>query len=205
MATDDADLLHAWSAGDKASCAELVKRHGRRIRRFFANKMDGGDVDDLVQRTFLACLEALPRFRRDAPFEVFLLRVAINVFREEVRTRIRQRNRVESLETSVHDLGTTIGTVLVRNNEQKLLLKALRHLPYEQQLVLELHYWEQMSGPEIAALLEITESAVRGRLRLAREKLRSKLEELAESPKLLESTASDLDGWARALNREPPP
>jgi RNA polymerase sigma-70 factor (ECF subfamily) len=54
---DDPQLLAAWCAGDKQAGAALVERHFASIYRFFRNKV-AGEVDDLVQRTFMSCLEA---------------------------------------------------------------------------------------------------------------------------------------------------
>src|SRR5690606_12989864 len=86
-------------------------------------------------------------------------------------------------------------------HEQRLLLAALRHIPLDLQIALELHYWEGMAGPELAEVLGVPEGTVRSRLRRAKELLTERLGELADSPALLESTLSDLDGWARSLEQ----
>ena len=53
--------------------------------------------------------------------------------------------------------------------------EALRRLPVDLQLVVELHYWEDHSTAEIAALLELAQGTVKSRLRRAREALEADL------------------------------
>ena len=74
----DIDLLDAWRAGDPRAGNELFNRHFDSVCRFFANKA-GNEVDDLIQRTFLACVEGRDRFRGDASFRGYLFGVARNV------------------------------------------------------------------------------------------------------------------------------
>jgi RNA polymerase sigma-70 factor (ECF subfamily) len=79
------------------------------------------------------------------------------------------------------------------------LLHALRRLPMDHQITLELYYWENLSGSELAEVLEVPEGTVRGRIRRAKTLLEASLAELAESPQQLESTVANLEGWALSL------
>ena len=65
-------------------------------------------------------------------------------------------------------------------------------------MVLELYYWEAMTAKDLAEVLEIPEGTVRGRIRRAKQLLEEQLVKLAETDDL-ESTMSNLDGWARSL------
>ena len=85
--------------------------------------------------------------------------------------------------------------------EHHLLLAALRQLPFDQQVVLELFYWEDMQGAEISDVLGIAEGTARSRLRLAKQRLVRILEGMASAPELLERTVSGLDDWARSLRK----
>ncbi len=88
---------------------------------------------------------------------------------------------------------------MARRAEHRLLLEALRHLPIEQQLLLELFDWEGQVGRELAIILNVPEGTVRSRLRAARRALVQAMQRLAASPDLLESTLANLDQWARGL------
>ena len=194
----DLQLLEAWRQGDRKAGSDLFERHFDSICRFFANKMDR-DVDDLVQRTFTACIEGKERFQGHSSFRTYLFGVAHNVLRSHLRTRKRESDRLDFGVTSVFDLGLSPTTLLAQGREQALMLQALRHIPLEHQIVLELYYWEDMQASELAEVLEMPEGTVRSRIRRAKQLLEEQLARLAESDALLESTMSNLDGWARSL------
>ena len=73
--SDDLDLLEAWRAGDKEAAGTLLRRHFSRVFQFFRSKLDD-HVDDLTQRTFMACVEARERLRPEVSFRAYLLGIA---------------------------------------------------------------------------------------------------------------------------------
>ncbi|HWB81275.1 MAG TPA: sigma-70 family RNA polymerase sigma factor [Nannocystaceae bacterium] len=200
MATD-LELLEAWRGGDRRAGSELFERHFDSICRFFANKVDR-DVDDLVQKTFSACVEGKERFRGQSSFRTYLFGVAHNVLRSTLRTRKRENDRLDFGMTSVFDLGLSPTTLLATGREQALMLQSLRRIPIEHQLVLELYYWEDMEASELAEVLELPEGTVRSRIRRAKQLLEEQLRALADSDAVLTSTLSDLDSWARSLRQK---
>jgi len=200
-AKSDIDLLDAWRAGDPRAGNELFNRHFDSVCRFFANKA-ANEVDDLIQRTFLACVEGRDRFRGDASFRGYLFGVARNVLRRYYRDKRYHEARFDPLMVSVHDLGPGPSLLIADKREQELLLQALRRLPMDHQITLELYYWENLSGSELAQVLDIPEGTVRGRIRRAKQLLEASLAELSESPQQLESTIANLEGWARSLREK---
>jgi RNA polymerase sigma-70 factor (ECF subfamily) len=197
-AKSDIELLDSWRDGDSRAGNELFNRHFDSVCRFFANKAPN-EVDDLIQRTFLACVEGRDRFRGEASFRGYLFGVARNVLRRYYRDKRYHDERFDPLVVSVHDLGPGPSLLIADKREQELLLHALRRLPMDHQITLELYYWENMSGSELAEVLEVPEGTVRGRIRRAKTLLEAALAELAESPQQLETTMANLEGWARGL------
>jgi RNA polymerase sigma factor (sigma-70 family) len=195
----DFELLQAWRTGDRKAGGELFDRYFMPLRRFFRNKV-GDDFEELVQRTLTRCVEGQARFRGDGNFRSYLFGIAYNVLREHVRGRERDRAQQPDEDASVADLGLPgPSTVVGFQREQRLLLEALRRLPLSEQVVLELFYWEQLSSAEIGDALEIPRGTVRSRLRLARERLRGHLDELARDAHELQSTVDNLARWAADL------
>jgi RNA polymerase sigma-70 factor (ECF subfamily) len=88
---------------------------------------------------------------------------------------------------------------MVEHAEQRLLLEGLRRIPLDYQVALELYHWEGMTGPELAEALDIPEATVRSRLRRGVERLRERMQEIAESGEQLKSTLANLDNWAESL------
>jgi len=197
----DLELLEAWRKGDRDSGSELFERHFDSICRFFANKTDR-DVDDLVQRTFAACVEGKERFRGQSSFRTYLFGVAHNVLRSTLRKRRRDNDRFDLGVSSVHDLGLSPTVLVAKRKEQTLTLQALRRIPVEHQVVLELYYWEEMTAKDLGEVLGIPEGTVRGRIRRAKQLLEEQLNALAEDDRILESTISGLETWARDLRAQ---
>lgn len=59
-----------------------------------------------------------------------------------------------------------------------MIVDALRRIPVELQIALELHYWEGLSASEFADVLDIPLGTVKTRLRRAKQRLRAELVEL---------------------------
>lgn len=191
-------LLDAWRAGDAKAGDRLFVRHFAAVDRFFRNKLDESDIADLVQRTFMVCVERPQGFRGQSSFRTYVLGIAHNLLREHYRARAR-RHHDDVDEISVVDLGAGPSTLLGAREEQRLLLAALRSVPLESQVILELYFWEGLSGAELAAVLGVGEDTARTRLRRARLRVGEALERLASTRDLLESTRGDLDSWARSV------
>lgn len=197
----DYELLDVWRAGDPKASGELFDRHFRALYRFFRNKGVKG-VDDLVQQTFLGCLEARDRFRADSSFRTFLFAIAR---KQILRLRDREGRRAapEAFQDSrVAELDASPSQLAVDHEEQELLLRALRRIDLDLQIALELFYWEDMQSADLAVVLEIPHGTVRSRLRRAREQLREQVERIDADPRLAESTLGDFEGWMRSVRRK---
>ncbi len=192
----DIELLQSWKAGDKPAGQRLFDRYFDALYRFFHHRCREG-AEDLVQRTFLGALEGLESHRGEGSFRGWLYGIARNQLLRHWRERQRDQ-RLDFGTVSLADLATP-SRVLAGEQEQRLLLEALRELPLDLQIAVGLHYWEKLTGPELAQVLQIPEGTVRSRLRRGREALKERLEALAASPKVLASTLSDLDGWAESI------
>ncbi len=198
--SDDASLFAAWCAGDRVAGATLFDRHYEAIARFFANKASGPAADDLVQATFLGCVEARARFRGAAGFRTFVFSVARNVLFNHYRAQRGPSGRIDFGEVSIGDLADSPSQVIHARQEQQLLLEALRRIPLECQVVLELLYWERMPVVEIAACVDAPVGTVKTRLRRGRLQLESQMRQLAQSPALVQSTLGGLETWAAQIH-----
>lgn len=203
MATDD-ELLAAWRSGDRRAGEQLFDRHFKALTRFFRNKVRGeaaaGDgMDDLIQQTVLGLLEAKHEFRGEGSFRSFVFGVAYNVLRNHYRRARRDADRLDFGVTSIFDLAAGPAEAIADKHEQRLLLEGLRKIPVEHQVLLELYFWEPLPAAEIAAILEVPEGTVRTRIRRAKQLLEAELGRLSKDPRLLESTLSNLEDWARSV------
>jgi len=198
VAETDFELLAAWRTGDRARGNELFQRHFACVSRFFRNKIDG-PVDDLVQEVFLVCVEGRDRFEGRSKFRTYVLGIANNLLRAHYRRKTGGNNHTEL--ASVADLGCSAGSIIARGQDEQLLLRALRHVSLDQQTLLELYYWEELSGPELADVLKIPHHTARSRLSRAREALRDAFARVASTADLARSSIEHLEGLAAGVWR----
>ncbi len=197
----DFELLELWREGDETAGRDLFARYFDAVYRFFRNKVDDA-AEDLTQQTFMGLVQSRDRFRGDASFRTYLFMIA----RKRLYSYLRKNQRKDPVEfdsTSVADIGLASPSraVAVRQ-EQQLLLQALRRLPVEMQVALELFYWEELTVAEIAEVLETPIGTVKSRLQRARTRLDAEIAALSESEALLRSTLDNFERWARDLQSE---
>lgn len=198
--SSDDELLLAWRGGDQRAGSELFKRHYTAIRRFFANKVDD-NLEDLVQRTFEACVAGQDRFEGRGSISAYLRGTARHLLYQYWEARRVRGASVPIEDVSLHDLGAGPSSLLARNQAERRLLEALRHVPMRDQEILELYYWEELTGVELAEQLGVPEQTARSRLRRARinlAKVYRRLERFAGAP---QSSDAQLDDQARGLGK----
>src|SRR5512137_1898382 len=92
MEASDAELIAAVLRGDAASFEPLVQKYSPRIfataRRYARRE---SEVEDIAQEIWLKAYEKLGSFRGEAPFEHWLMRLAVRICYDFLRGH--QRNR----------------------------------------------------------------------------------------------------------------
>jgi RNA polymerase sigma factor (sigma-70 family) len=204
LVSEDADLYAAWRAGDKNAGQVLIERYYDPVLRFFRTKV-GPQADDLVQRTFLACSEGT--FRGESSFRSYLFGIARNVLFKFFRGSQRDANvEPDFTVSSIYELAPGPSTVAVQRAEQRLLLEALRRIPLEFQMLLELFYWEELSIAELSAALGLPDGTIKSRLRRGRALLKEAIQGIPSTPEEKESVRVLLGEWAEQMQqhaREP--
>lgn len=201
--TVDAELLERWRDGDVKAGDLLYQRHCGAVIRFFRNKTRGGvEIEELVQQTFLRLIEGRERIREGITLRAFVLGISRNVLLESLRARTEER-RLDPRVDALADSQQGMSSMFTRRQEQRLVLEGLRRLPLDQQILLELFYWEGLKSYEIARVLgtpEVPDSTMRSRIAQARALLKARIAEIGTSSKLIVSTVGDLDEWARSIH-----
>ncbi|HMJ65732.1 MAG TPA: sigma-70 family RNA polymerase sigma factor, partial [Candidatus Binatia bacterium] len=95
MEPSDGEVIAAVLAGDTASFEHLVRRHSPRVfataRRYARRE---SEVEDIAQEVWSKAFQKLSSFRAEAPFEHWLMRMAVRVCYDFLRAH--QRNRESS-------------------------------------------------------------------------------------------------------------
>jgi RNA polymerase sigma-70 factor (ECF subfamily) len=204
---EDHELLEAWRDGDRRAGSELLARRSREITWFFRNKVfDESDVPDLVSQTFLGCVSAKDRFRGETSFRRFVYTIAHNVLREYLRAKAkRKREQLDFATVCLRDLDPqSMSSIEMHRRELRAFVEGLRAVPVDDQVVLELKYFENLSGREIGEALDLPEGTVRGRLRRGLERLREQVaEQLSLGPRdRAQVTVDDLEDWATQVRAQ---
>ena len=141
--------------------AGLLEEHGDHLLRLCTLYLgDRSQAEDAVQDTFLRALRAWPGFRGDCAVETWLVRIAINVCKRQLRSPWRLlRAPQESLDSLRMEGPEPPDDTLVR---------AIQALPPKYREVIILYYYQEWKAWEIAQRLHVPVSTVTVRLSRAR-------------------------------------
>lgn len=147
--------------GTAAAFEELYDQHFDAVNRYLRYRINSSwDADDLTTVVFLKALENFHKYRGDAPFAVWLFRIAHNSYVDYLR---RRKETIISAEEVTYPVAAQSGPEeeLLRDEEARLLREMLWRLPPEQRDVVSLRYAGELKFRQIALVLGKTESAVR--------------------------------------------
>lgn len=150
----------------ETDCQQVVQRYTATLYRLaFSYCRNREDAEDIVQEVFLRYLKQKIEFPDEQKRKSWLLKVTANACKDLLRAP--WRCRCCSLEEAA--------APAVMMQEESELLTAVLSLPAKYRGVVHLYYYEDQTVAEIAAVLDLSESAVRMRLMRARQKLREEL------------------------------
>jgi RNA polymerase sigma-70 factor (ECF subfamily) len=187
MERTDAELIAAVLKGDAASFEPLVQKYSPRIfataRRYARRE---SEIEDIAQDIWLKAFERLESFRGEAPFEHWLMRLAVRTCYDSLRAH--QRNR----ETTFTELSEPEQDWLDRFVSQsdaasenadaarQLIARVLEQLSPAARLVITLQEIEQRSVKEVAELTGWSVPLVKVRAFRARAEMRKVLSRIAK-------------------------
>lgn len=180
---DEADrwLIDRTVGGDARAFEMLLRRHQDRVFRIALRMLgDAQDAEDVSQDVAVQVWRALASFSGSSTFSTWLYRLVVNRCLNHRRAERRRRDETRPL-SDTDQPATTVGP------EQRALgaarldaaAAALSSLPGEQRAALVLFQIEGLSYREVAAILDVTEPAVRSRLERARKNLLGAMKEWA--------------------------
>ncbi|OQX84205.1 MAG: hypothetical protein B6D63_05095 [Candidatus Latescibacteria bacterium 4484_7] len=184
---DDAELMHLTASGDESAFRTLVERYQGEIYNFFLRTADSeDDAADLTQRLFIKLFRSARGYRKSSSFRTFIFSIARNLLIDHYR----QKNRADvvsideisdgggEFEHGLHDDGPMEMIEALELNEA--FVKAVRTLPDEWRIAMELRVGRQMSYKEIASVMGRSVSSVETIIFRARERLAEELKRFRE-------------------------
>jgi RNA polymerase sigma-70 factor, ECF subfamily len=166
-------LLERARAGDPDAREQLVRRHLDDVYRLTSRILGDRDLaQDATQDAFVNALGALHRFRGDASFRTWLLRIAVNAARSVGRRQVRRREVTLVLAEQEPSVGPDAATQVERSMEAARVEQVLARLPKKQRLAVALRIQQGLSYAEIGAALDCSEGAARVNYHLGVKRLR---------------------------------
>ncbi len=163
-ADTDHSLLSAWVGGDRDASEKLVRRHYRPLFLFFLNKVGADVAADLTQATFETLCSKKIDFRGDATVRTYLFGIARWTLVNHLR-KVRGRPFDPMLESvELADVADSVDSLFVGRQRETLVVRALRALPLDDQLLLELKDYEGLTSRELAAIYEVPRNTMSGRV-----------------------------------------
>ena len=172
---------------------QLFELHHRRVANFFTRKgFSTEKIPDLTQEVFLRVFKSIDSFRRDSSFEWWLLEIAENVYKNELRWKSADKRYgiEQSLDAPVSEEedSFSLGDLLASDTPSPLseaeqrqreerVRAAFRDLPPQMLLAVQLRYEKDLKYQEIADLMGISIETVKAHLFQARKRLTAKFGE----------------------------
>ena len=182
----DEQLISQFANGNNQAFDFLLNRHKNRVFTYILLIVRNRDLaDDIFQEAFMKVIMTLKqgRYTDNGKFYAYVTRVAHNLIIDYYR-RERNENTVSNEDYGEVDLfnnsklcDDNIEYVLVRNQVFDDVNKLIRHLPENQQEVVRMRYYEDMSFKEIADLTGVSINTALGRMRYAVLNMRRMAEE----------------------------
>jgi len=171
----DPDQENFWIAasqrGDTRAFNRLVLKWEKTVYNVALRMLrDREEAAEATQEAFLMAFRSIRRLRRDSKFSTWIYRIVLN----HCLTRVKQRppgtylsledaSAVESPAPQLRIAETQVSE-LMQMEQRNRVWAALLHLPVDQQAVIELKYFQEMTFEEIAAVLEVPLSTIKSRL-----------------------------------------
>ncbi|MBT4496406.1 MAG: sigma-70 family RNA polymerase sigma factor [Gemmatimonadetes bacterium] len=179
----DVELVVLARRGNRRAFGELVTRHyDMAVRLSMRMVRDEECARELVQEAALQGLLSLDRLQDDSLFGSWFCGIALNLSRSYLRLRKAEFPSWESLVGGLFPMEEVLvdpepgpeESLEVRGAHRQVL-GAVEELSPKLRRATLLFYFEQLSLREIAALLDCSVGAVKGRLHKARKELRERL------------------------------
>ena len=174
--SDEELMQRVASKDDDRAYGELYHRHACRLMGLFYRQMNGDEAlaADLTQDAFMRVWTARDRFSGDN-FRTWLLTIGYNLIKNHYRhTEHQKQYELFSKQTGEEEEDNNIIDKMENDAFDQTLRQELEKLPSESRLLFSFRFEEELTVPEIAALMGIPEGTVKSRLYMLTQTLKQK-------------------------------
>ena len=170
---DEAALIDRARAGDREAQDALVRRYLADVYRVALRLLGDEDLaQDAAQDALVNAIRALGRFRGDASFRTWVLRIAANAAKSQARRRWRKREVTLAAVEGVAIEGEDPEQSAVVRDEAARVRALMERLPRKQRLAVELRVNQGLDYQDVARVLNCSTGAARVNYHLGIKRLR---------------------------------
>ncbi|PJR03529.1 RNA polymerase sigma factor [Avrilella dinanensis] len=180
----DAVLVRQYVHGDEQALAQLIDRHQVKIYSFIFSKVRDRDLtEDIFQDTFIKVIHTLKKgkYNEEGKFVSWVVRIAHNLiidyYRKSNKMQMQRENEEFSIFRYMEDNSPSVEDALAQLQAKKEICGLLELLPDDQQEVVKLRIFEDLSFKEIAEQTGVSINTALGRMRYAVLNMRKILEQ----------------------------
>lgn len=179
----DALLIKSYIQGDESSLSVLIERHQAKIFGFIYSKIPDREVcNDIFQDTFMKVIKHLKTksYNEEGKFLPWVMRIAHNLvidyFRKNKKMPMQRDHGEYSIFSFLSDSNPTIESKIITEQIELDLNTLITELPLDQQEVIRMRFFQEMSFKEIAEATDVSINTALGRMRYALMNLRKVIE-----------------------------
>ena len=185
---EDVRLMRLSAEGDTQAFEQLVERHQALILGTVGRMLgSNSDVEDIAQQVFVRVWKSAGRYKPQAKFTTWLLKITRNLVFNEMRRQKRHPHVPIQPEPGAEEIpvrsdeSAEPDAMLLESELRKAVDDAIQQLPDTQRMAVVLRRYEELSYEEIAEVLDLSVAAVKSVLFRARTELRQKLNAYLET------------------------
>ncbi|SFW26600.1 RNA polymerase, sigma subunit, ECF family [Sinomicrobium oceani] len=170
----DSALVEQYLAGDEIALETLINRHSQRVYSFIFSKVFDKDIaEDIFQDTFIKVIKTLKRgaYNEEGKFLPWVMRIAHNLiidhFRKNTRMPKFEGNDDFNIFSVISDNALNVEKQIIKDQVEDDVRRLILELPADQQEVLMMRMYKDMSFKEISEITGVSINTALGRMRYA--------------------------------------
>lgn len=175
-AMDDKQLMLEVKRGDRRAFDTLYDRYARRLQGFFFRQL-GGDEEraaDAMQDTLLRVFEHREHYVEGSDVGTWVFSIAYNLCKNIYRSNAYEAQYLQTLDAQPAE-ESAVEIQMDHERLMEALQQVLDALPPPLRLLFSLRHEEELTVPQIAAILQIPEGTVKSRLHKTMNLIRQQL------------------------------
>lgn len=179
----ESELVADYINGNELALEKLIYRYKNRVYSFIYNKVEDRDItEDIFQDTFIKVIHTLKNgnYREEGKFLPWVLRIAHNLiidyFRRNKKQNLVHANQDFDMFDFIADNSLSAEYQIVKEQVLSDVRKLIDELPQDQQEVLMMRLYRDLSFKEIAEETGVSINTALGRMRYALLNMRKLIE-----------------------------